>query len=78
MGEGEQCDSTTVVTTTSERTVEGIFQLMINHRISGVPVAAGDGWPVGMVTKTDLSQRVEIGVRSIEGHTIVGSLYPVL
>ena len=33
--------STIVVTTTLETTVEGIFQLMINHRISGVPVVAG-------------------------------------
>jgi CBS domain-containing protein len=53
-------------------------ELMINHHISGVPVVAGDGWPVGMVTKTDLSRRIEVGVRSIEDHTIVGPLYPVL
>ena len=32
---------------------------------------------VKMVTKDDLFRRVEIGVRDIEGHTIVGPLYPV-
>lgn len=51
---------------------------MINHRLSGVPVVAGDGWRVGMVTKNDFSRRTEIGVRGIEGHTIAGPLYPVL
>ena len=40
-GEGSDVMSTIVVTTTLETTVEGIFQLMINHRISGVPVVAG-------------------------------------
>ena len=40
-GEGSDVMSTIVVTTTPETTVEGIFQLMINHRISGVPVVAG-------------------------------------
>jgi CBS domain-containing protein len=70
--------STSVVTTTPEMTVEGVFRLMINHRISGVPVAAGDGWPVGMIIKNDLSRGTKIGVRGIEGHRIVGPLYPVL
>ena len=71
--------STIVVTTaTPETTVEGIFQLMIKHRISGVPVVAGDGWRVGMVTKNDLSRRTEIGVRGNEDHMIAGPLYPVL
>jgi CBS domain-containing protein len=70
--------STIVVTTTLETTVEGIFQLMINHRISGVPVVAGDGRRVGMVTKNDFSRRTEIGVRGIEDRTIAVPLYPVL
>ena len=69
--------STPVVTARPETTVESIFQLMINHRISGAPVVAGDGWPVGIVARNDLSRRIEIGVRGIEGHTIVGPLYPV-
>ena len=77
-GEGSDVMSTIVVTTTLETTVEGIFQLMINHRISGVPVVAGDGWRVGMVTKNDFSRRTEIGVRGIEDRTIAGPLYPVL
>ena len=70
--------STIVVTTTLETTVEGISQLMINHRISGVPVVAGDGRRVGMVTKNDFSRRTEIGVRGIEDRTIAVPLYPVL
>ena len=70
--------STIVVTTTSETTIEGIFQLMIKHRLSGIPVVVGDGWRVGMVTKNDFSRRTEISVRGIEDRTIAGPLYPVL
>jgi len=53
--------STSVVTTTPEMTVEGVAQLMINHRISGVPVVAGDGQLVGIVTEGDLLRRAETG-----------------
>ena len=70
--------STIVARTTSETTIEGIFQLMIKHRLSGIPVVVGDAWRAGMVTKNDSSRRVEIGVCGIEGRTIAGPLYPVL
>jgi CBS-domain-containing membrane protein len=48
--------STIVVTAKPETTIEGICQQKINHRISGAPVVAGDGWPVGMVARNDLSR----------------------
>jgi len=70
--------STIVARTTSETTIEGIFQLMIKHRLSGIPVVVGDAWRAGMVTKNDSSRRVEIGVCGIERRTIAGPLYPVL
>jgi CBS domain-containing protein len=70
--------STIVARTTSETTIEGIFQLMIKHRLSGIPVVVGDARRAGMVTKNDSSRRTEIGVRGIEDRTIAGPLYPVL
>ena len=62
-GTGEASDvmSTSVVTTTPETTGEGVAQLMIYHRISGVPVTAGDGRLVGIVAEADLLRRAEIG-----------------
>jgi CBS domain-containing protein len=51
----------TVITVTPETTVEGAAQLMINHRISGVPVVDGDRGLVGIVTEGDLLRRAETG-----------------
>ena len=50
-----------VVTTSPDATVEQLARLMINLRISGVPVLDKDGHLVGMVTEGDLLRRVEIG-----------------
>ena len=50
-----------VVTTSSDTTVEELARLMINLRISGVPVADRDGRLVGIVTEGDLLRRVETG-----------------
>ena len=50
-----------VVTTTPETTVEEYARLMINLRISGVPVMDRGGLLVGIVTEGDLLRRVEIG-----------------
>src|SRR6516162_9847074 len=50
-----------VVTTTPETTVEEFARLMINLRISGVPVMDRGGLLVGIVTEGDLLRRVEIG-----------------
>ena len=50
-----------VVTTSPDSTVEQLARLMINLRISGVPVMDKEGRLVGMVTEGDLLRRVEIG-----------------
>jgi CBS domain-containing protein len=50
-----------VVTASPDTTVEALARLMINLRISGVPVMEKDGLLVGMVTEGDLLRRVEIG-----------------
>ena len=50
-----------VATTTPETTVEQVARLMINLRISGVPVLDGAGHLVGIVTEGDLLRRVETG-----------------
>jgi CBS domain-containing protein len=50
-----------VATTTPETTVETVARLMINLRISGVPVLDRNGWLVGIVTEGDLLRRAETG-----------------
>ena len=50
-----------VVTASPETTVEALARLMINLRISGVPVLDTDGRLVGMVTEGDLLRRCETG-----------------
>jgi CBS domain-containing protein len=54
-----------VVTASPDTTVEGLARLMINLRISGVPVLGGDGLLVGIVTEGDLLRRVETGTDAI-------------
>jgi CBS domain-containing protein len=54
-----------VVTASPDTTVEGLARLMINLRISGVPVLDKDGRLVGIVSEGDLLRRVETGT---EGH----------
>ena len=50
-----------VATTTPETTVEKVARLMINLRISGVPVLDKNGQLVGIVTEGDLLRRAETG-----------------
>jgi CBS domain-containing protein len=50
-----------VATTTAETTVEEVATLMINLRISGVPVLDRNGQLVGIVTEGDLLRRAETG-----------------
>jgi CBS domain-containing protein len=50
-----------VVTASPDTTVEGLARLMINLRISGIPVLDKDGRLSGMVTEGDLLRRAEIG-----------------
>jgi len=50
-----------VATTTAETAVETVARLMINLRISGVPVLDRNGLLVGIVTEGDLLRRAETG-----------------
>src|SRR5215831_18960175 len=50
-----------VATTTPETTVEKVARLMINLRISGVPVLDRNGHLAGIVTEGDLLRRAETG-----------------
>ena len=51
----------TLATTTPETTVEKVARLMINLRISGVPVVDRNGQLAGIVTEGDLLRRAETG-----------------
>ena len=50
-----------VATTTPEATVEDVARLMINLRVSGVPVLDKNGQLVGIITEGDLLRRAETG-----------------
>jgi CBS domain-containing protein len=50
-----------IVTALPETTVRDVARLMINHRISGVPVVSEDRQLLGIVTEGDLLRRVETG-----------------
>ena len=50
-----------VATTTPDTTVEKVARLMINLRISGVPVLDREGQLVGIVTEGDLLRRARPG-----------------
>lgn len=50
-----------VVTVTPEATIEYAAQLMLQHRISGLPVTDSDGAVLGIVTESDLLRRAETG-----------------
>ena len=50
-----------VATTSPDTAVEELARLMINLRVSGVPVMDRDGRLVGIVTEGDLLRRVETG-----------------
>ena len=50
-----------VVTATPEMTVQDVAKLMINNRISGLPIVDEDRQLVGIVTEGDLLRRAETG-----------------
>jgi CBS domain-containing protein len=54
-------DGQAVATTTPDANVETVAKLMINLRISGVPVLDRNGQLVGIVTEGDLLRRAETG-----------------
>jgi CBS domain-containing protein len=50
-----------VVTVFQEATLEEAAELMIENRVSGLPVVDGRGKVVGMITERDLMRRMETG-----------------
>ncbi len=50
-----------VITVTPETTIAEAARLMLQHRISGLPVVAASGEVIGVVTEGDLLRRAETG-----------------
>ncbi|MHC2512603.1 CBS-domain-containing membrane protein [Bradyrhizobium elkanii] len=50
-----------VITENSNATVRQVASLLLQHRISAVPVVGKDGELVGIVTESDLMHRTEAG-----------------
>jgi CBS domain-containing protein len=50
-----------VLTVTEETSVLEAIRLMLQRKISGLPVVDASGAPIGMVTEGDLLRRVELG-----------------
>ena len=50
-----------VVTVKPDAAIEYAAQLMLRHRVSGLPVTAGDGSLLGIITEGDLLRRAETG-----------------
>jgi CBS domain-containing protein len=50
-----------VVTVTPDATIEEAIRLMLQHRISGLPVTDSDGAVLGILTEGDLLRRAETG-----------------
>ena len=50
-----------VVTVRPDATIEYAAQLMLQYRISGLPVTDSDGAVIGIVTESDLLRRAETG-----------------
>ena len=59
--------TTQVVTVRPETSVEQIAALLLERRISGVPVVDADGRLLGIVTEGDLMRRPEIGTERHRG-----------
>src|SRR5215471_2001687 len=53
--------STRVITTGPQTAVHHAARIMINHRISAVPIIEGDRQLIGIITEGDLLRRVETG-----------------
>lgn len=55
-----------VYTVTSEMTIERLARILINHKISGVPVLDDNGKLIGIVTEDDLiSQKKRLHIPTI-------------
>ena len=53
--------STPVVAAGPRITVQHVARMMINHRVSGIPIIEEDGQLIGIITEGDLLRRVEAG-----------------
>jgi CBS domain-containing protein len=58
----------TVISVTPETTIAEAAQLLLQHRISGLPVVEPGGAVVGIVTEGDLLRRVETGTERRHSH----------
>jgi CBS domain-containing protein len=57
-----------VISVTPEATIAEVAQLLLQHRISGLPVVDPDGAVIGMVTEGDLLHRIETGTQRRHSH----------
>src|SRR5579862_8550925 len=65
-----------VISISPEASLKDMIQLMLDYRISGLPVVARDGKLVGMITEGDCLHRVETGTderRSFWRDLLIGS-----
>ncbi|GAB0114777.1 CBS domain-containing protein [Acidisoma sp. C75] len=63
-----------VVTVGPEASIDSAIALMVGQRISGIPVVAGDGRLVGMLTERDLLRRAELETESPHRRSFLGLL----
>lgn len=62
--------SRAIVTVMPGHSVRHAAQMMLDHKVSGVPVVDGDGQLVGILTEGDLLRRVEYGLTGSRPHWI--------
>ena len=60
----------TVVTVMPGHSVRHAAQIMLDHKVSGVPVVDGDGHLAGILTEGDLLRRIEFGLTGSRPHWI--------
>jgi len=53
--------STPVVAAGPQITIQHVARMMINHRVSGIPIVEEDGQLIGIITEGDLLRRLETG-----------------
>jgi CBS domain-containing protein len=62
--------SRTIVSVMPGHSVWHAAQIMLDHRVSGLPVIDGDGRLVGILTEGDLLRRVELGLTGPRPHWV--------
>jgi len=62
--------SRSIVTVMPGHSIRHAAQIMLDHRVSGLPVLDGDGLLVGILTEGDLLRRVEFGLTGGRPHWI--------